>query len=72
MQKIKRMLKRIVHSSGQSDKVIVCPRCGSTRLSLSSKMDVWLTPKKYFCADCGYVGPIVMEIERKELKKEEN
>jgi len=35
-------------------------------------MDVWLTPKKYFCADCGYVGPIVMEIERKELKKEEN
>jgi len=69
MQKIKRMLKKIRKPRKPSDRMIICPRCGSTHISLSSKMDAWLTPKRYFCADCGYVGPIVMEIEREELKK---
>jgi len=35
-------------------------------------MDAWLTPKRYVCADCGYIGPIVMEISKEELKKREN
>jgi len=69
MQKIKRMLKKFGRSGKTSDRMIVCPRCGSTRLSLSSKMDAWLTPKKYFCADCGYIGPIVMEIEKEKEKR---
>jgi len=69
MQKIKRMFKKIRHSSEQSRKIIVCPRCGSTQLRLTSKMAAWLTPKKYFCANCGYVGPIVMEIEKEDLEK---
>jgi len=66
------VLKKIKRQGLSSEKVIVCPRCGSTRLSLSSKMDAWLTPKRYFCADCGYVGPIVMEVEKEELKKRKN
>jgi len=63
------MLKKIRKLRNSPSRVIVCPRCGSTRLSLSSKMDAWLTPKQYFCADCGYVGPIVIEIEKEELEK---
>jgi predicted RNA-binding Zn-ribbon protein involved in translation (DUF1610 family) len=43
-----------------------CPRCGSTEIRLSSGLDVWLTPKKYFCEKCGYNGPVVMEIEKEE------
>jgi len=72
MQKIKRIINKLRLSRDSSGKVIVCPRCGSTRLTLTSKMDAWLTPRRYFCADCGYVGPIVMEVERKYLKKREN
>jgi len=49
--------------------VKVCPRCGSVGIRLSSKLDVWLTPRRYVCNDCGYVGPIVLEIE--ESKEEE-
>ncbi|MEM3789011.1 MAG: hypothetical protein QXN95_03995 [Candidatus Bathyarchaeia archaeon] len=45
---------------------IYCPKCGSPRIHLSSSLDYWLTPKKYVCEDCGYVGPIVMEIEKEE------
>lgn len=45
---------------------IYCPRCGSARIRLSSSFDYWLTPKKYFCENCGYTGPIVMELEKEE------
>jgi len=50
--------------------VKVCPRCGSTNIRFSSKLDVWLTPRKYVCHECGYVGPIVLEIEKIEGKEE--
>jgi len=45
---------------------IYCPRCGSPKIHLSSSLDYWLTPKKYVCENCGYVGQIVMELEKEE------
>jgi len=45
---------------------IYCPRCESPNIHLSSSFDYWLTPKKYVCTDCGYRGPIVMELEKEE------
>ena len=48
---------------------IYCPRCANPKIRLSSSLDVWLTPKKYVCDDCGYVGPIVMELEETEEEK---
>ncbi len=43
---------------------IFCPGCASPRISLSSSFDSWLMPRKYVCKDCGYVGPVVMELEK--------
>jgi len=45
---------------------IYCPKCGSPKIHLSSSLDYWLTPKKYVCENCGYVGLIVMELEKEE------
>jgi predicted RNA-binding Zn-ribbon protein involved in translation (DUF1610 family) len=45
---------------------IYCPRCGSPKIHLSSSLDYWLTPKKYVCENCGYVGLIVMELEKEK------
>ncbi|MGD8545443.1 MAG: hypothetical protein PVH12_04635 [Candidatus Bathyarchaeota archaeon] len=42
---------------------IFCPGCGSQNIHLSNSLNYWLTPKKYICKDCGYIGPIVMELE---------
>jgi len=47
---------------------IYCPRCGSPRIHLSSSLDYWLTPKSYVCDECGYRGPIIMELEEDEGK----
>jgi predicted RNA-binding Zn-ribbon protein involved in translation (DUF1610 family) len=45
---------------------IYCPKCGSAKIRLSHSLDYWLTPPKYLCENCGYVGPIVMELEKEE------
>jgi DNA-directed RNA polymerase subunit RPC12/RpoP len=60
---IRDVLKTIKHSKPSQ---IFCPRCGSPKLSLSSSLDYWLTPKKYICSECGYVGSIFMELEKEE------
>jgi len=44
----------------------VCPVCTSPKIRLSSRFDAWLMPATYICPDCGYKGPIVMELERNE------
>ena len=46
---------------------IFCPRCASPKIALSSSLDVWLTPKQYYCEECGYLGMIVMELEKEEI-----
>jgi predicted RNA-binding Zn-ribbon protein involved in translation (DUF1610 family) len=51
---------------------IYCPRCASPKINLSSSFDIWLLPKKYLCETCGYLGPIVMELEKIEEKENGN
>ena len=46
----------------------LCPRCGSPKLKLSSRFDIWLLPEQYVCSNCGYTGPIVMELEKEKTK----
>jgi predicted RNA-binding Zn-ribbon protein involved in translation (DUF1610 family) len=53
-----------------SKSIKACPRCGSTKIQFSSNLDLWFTPKRYACTDCGYVGPIVLEIEKADHEKE--
>jgi len=44
----------------------LCPRCGNPRLRLSSRFDIWLFPEQYVCEQCGYKGPITLELEKEE------
>jgi uncharacterized Zn finger protein len=50
---------------------IYCPRCCSPKIKLTSSLSYFLTPKQYYCEECGYVGPVVMELEKDEKEKEE-
>ena len=63
LQNVREVLKSLKHRKPAQ---IYCPRCCSSKISLSSNLDVWLTPKKYVCEACGYIGPIIMEIEKEE------
>jgi predicted RNA-binding Zn-ribbon protein involved in translation (DUF1610 family) len=63
LQDIKEVLKTLSYRRPTN---IYCPRCGSPKIHLSSSLDYWLTPKKYVCENCGYIGPIIMELEKEE------
>ena len=45
---------------------IYCPRCASPKIALSSSLAVFLTPKEYLCENCGYLGIVVMELEKEK------
>jgi hypothetical protein len=57
------------HSKRRRPTQIFCPKCGSPKIQLNSSLDVWLTPKSYYCPECGYHGIIVMELEPEEQQK---
>jgi predicted RNA-binding Zn-ribbon protein involved in translation (DUF1610 family) len=63
LQNIREILKIIKHRKPAKK---YCPRCGSPKIRLSSGLDYGLTPKKYVCGNCGYMGPLVMELEKEE------
>jgi hypothetical protein len=60
------VLKTLKH---QRPTQIFCPRCGCPKLSLSSSLDYWLTPQKYLCSECGYLGTVFMVLEKEEEEK---
>lgn len=54
------------HTKRRSPTQIFCPRCGSPKIELTKSLgslEIWLTPKDYYCSECGYHGIIVMELE---------
>jgi predicted RNA-binding Zn-ribbon protein involved in translation (DUF1610 family) len=63
LENVREVFKTLKHRKPSK---IYCPRCCSPKINLYSGLDFWLTPKKYVCANCGYVGPIVMELEKEE------
>jgi ribosomal protein L37AE/L43A len=50
---------------------IFCPRCASPKIHLTSSLSIWLTPRQYYCEECGYVGIVVMELEEDKQDKQE-
>ena len=63
LQNVREVLKSLKHNKPAQ---IFCPRCCSPKITLYSSLDVWFTPAKYVCEACGYIGPIVMELEKEE------
>jgi hypothetical protein len=66
MKKLDRIRDVFKHTKRRHPTAIFCPKCGSPNLQLASSLDVWLTPKQYYCSACGYHGIIVMELEPEE------
>jgi predicted RNA-binding Zn-ribbon protein involved in translation (DUF1610 family) len=62
-------LREVVKSSKYKRTALkLCPRCGNPKLRLSSGFDIWLLPEQYVCLNCGYKGPITIELEKEEEK----
>jgi ribosomal protein L32 len=60
------VLKGLKHKKVGEETINVCPKCGSKKIA---HMNPWLygiTPRHYVCTECGYKGPIVMELTKTE------
>ncbi len=66
MKKLDGFREVIKNTKHRKPTQIFCPRCASPNIHLNSSLAVWLTPKEYYCPDCGYVGIIVMELEKEK------
>jgi predicted RNA-binding Zn-ribbon protein involved in translation (DUF1610 family) len=62
LQNIHEVLKTIKRRKPSK---IYCPRCGSPSIHVSSSTD-WITTTRYLCDECGYLGPLFMELEKEE------
>jgi hypothetical protein len=71
MKKLDNFLEIFKNTKHRKPAQIFCPRCASPKIHLSSSLDIWLTPRQYYCEECGYQGIIVMELEEetKETQK---
>lgn len=55
--------------------LMICPNCGSPRIdyaSLERRSGAIIgigIPEKYFCKKCGYLGSIVIEVNRNDFRK---
>ena len=47
----------------------LCPVCLSPHLRPASSISGWLVAAKYHCLDCGYTGPIYIEVTPEEAEK---
>jgi len=65
---VREVFKSVKHRSPTQ---IYCPRCCSPKIKLTSSLSYFLTPKQYYCEECGYVGTVVMELEKDEEEKKE-
>jgi Zn finger protein HypA/HybF involved in hydrogenase expression len=66
MKKLEGIRDVLKHSKRRRPTQIFCPRCASPKIELAKSvgsLEIWLTPKEYYCPECGYHGIIVMELE---------
>jgi len=70
MKLLRDMLEVIKTLNRKQPSKIYCPKCGSSELHLSVQAGYdpgyRMSPQKYACKRCGYVGPIFMEHEKEE------
>jgi predicted RNA-binding Zn-ribbon protein involved in translation (DUF1610 family) len=68
-QKVTDLFRNLKH---RKPTIIICPRCYSPEIKKSSSFDSWLIPTRYICEKCGYFGPIIVELEKKEEESSMN
>lgn len=51
---------------------LACPVCGSIRIKQRGSLGGWLLPPDWACTDCGYVGKLVLELDREDSRKQKN
>jgi predicted RNA-binding Zn-ribbon protein involved in translation (DUF1610 family) len=72
LDNFREVVKELKHKRRDESVIFLCPKCTSNKISINTKSNIYpnmygITPRKYLCPDCGYIGPIIFErIKEKE------
>lgn len=69
MKKLDTIREILKNTNHKKPTQIFCPRCANPKIQLTSTLANWLTPTQYYCEQCGYIGTIVMELEKENPEK---
>jgi len=58
------VLRGLKHKKVGEATINVCPKCGSKEIFHTNPWLYGISPRQYACAECGYTGPIVMELTK--------
>ncbi|MBI4176498.1 MAG: hypothetical protein HY518_04785 [Candidatus Aenigmarchaeota archaeon] len=47
----------------------VCAVCGSGDVTFANTASGWLAGQEYMCKNCGYVGPLLIEVDSEEKER---
>jgi predicted RNA-binding Zn-ribbon protein involved in translation (DUF1610 family) len=67
---VNRFIEVVKALKGPSRSAVACPQCGSLNIAKSTGMDGWMLPPLYLCANCGYTGRVVLEIQAQDTRGE--
>jgi DNA-directed RNA polymerase subunit RPC12/RpoP len=67
---VNRFIEVVKALKRRSRSVVACPQCRSLKIVKSTGMDGWMLPPLYLCADCGYTGRVVLEIQAEDARRE--
>jgi len=70
--RIRGVLRGLTRRPARRRGLLVCPRCGSSKVKQADSISGFITPSRYFCPDCGYSGYFIVEIDKKEDRSEES
>ena len=51
-------------------RIRICPKCKKPTLKQAVNVSGWLAPDMFECTSCNYIGPLLLEIDPKDLKDE--
>ena len=68
LKNLREVLRELKHKKLAKQAPKFCPKCGSPKIKFFSSLGAYprmygIAPGQYFCENCGYKGPIAMELE---------
>ncbi len=51
-------------------RIRICPKCKNATLKSAVNISGWLAPNMFECTSCNYLGPLFIEIDPKDFKKD--
>ena len=69
MKRLKGVLEALSQIKHRGTTILVCPKCGKTKIHPERSVTSGFLPTVYVCNDCGYRGNLITEVNKEDPDK---